>query len=173
MVAFDDEHHVHRLVFLILFFARFGGLVCVAGRGIGWPEIELVCSGLLSTPDFGFDDTRWSRWRWERRARWCACGFQWSRVTDMPGRNCFLSLMRMRTWNCVADCPLEDELPPNRPMTNRRSDPSEELATAVTMPANFLSLNESTSSFAFWPAAPAPCPFRRCPRAPPCRSNRR
>src|ERR1017187_3928445 len=31
-------------------------------------------------------------------------------LTDMPGRNESPSVSRMRTWNCVADCPDEDEL---------------------------------------------------------------
>src|ERR1017187_6179246 len=31
-------------------------------------------------------------------------------LTDMPGRNSSPSVSRMRTWNCVADCPDEDEL---------------------------------------------------------------
>src|SRR5579871_4501524 len=30
--------------------------------------------------------------------------------TDMPGRKSLVSVMRMRTWNCVADWPDDEEL---------------------------------------------------------------
>ena len=71
-----------------------------------------------------------------------------SAVTDIPGRKASFSVTRIFTWNFVASVEVEAE-----EAAELVSLLLAELATSVTTPLNFWSLNESTSKWAFWPTA--------------------
>ena len=104
VVAFDDKHHVHRLVFLIRFFVGFRGIGFAAGEPSRcarwhWSDAELVplvLAAAVSLVGFGLSV------RVVTLAMGAAMALVRVRVsivalTDMPGRNDSPSVMRMRT----------------------------------------------------------------------------